>query len=192
MAKLSDIHEERSDEWVRADARMCDLVGTPAMLPGVLLWMDDGKRLLVGDVNVMFGTDAHCASPALPIVRAWRSLVDMLRVRASPPGVWAVGFDLDEVPFEYCDEDEFPAVASIAAKMNRVGDLDWDGVLRPGLVVGMEDDRILLVGHINPLAGTCDAQVDGTSPMDGKEHRVVRYFRAVPENTFKRRAYEPG
>lgn len=192
MSKMSDIHEERSDEWVRVDARMTDLVGGPAMTPGVLLWLDNGKRLLVGDVNNTFGTNGHCPAPALPIVRAWRAFVDMSHVRATPPKVWAAGFDLDEVPFEYCEEDEYPAVAELAMAMNRVADLDFEAMLRPGLVVGMEDGRVLLVGHVNTLAGTCDAQIDGAPPAEGKNHRVVRYFRAVPDLVFSRRSYHQG
>ncbi len=189
MSGLSGF-EELADEWTHVRSPMASLVGTDAMAPGVVLWLDDGNRLLVGHVNVSFGTGAHCRFPCLPLVRAWRRVVDMRVLSSRPDTEWATAFEVDDVALEFCEESEWPLVASIAQKMNRVDDL-WEGVLDPGLAVRMVDGRTLLVGHVNVLAGVCDSEVDGRSNREGGEHRIDRYLRAVPKALFGRRVYHP-
>ncbi len=180
------IHEEASDDWHRLDLGMPSLVGTPAMQVGNLLWLDDGKRLLVGDVNLMFGAAAHCKHPVLPIVRAWRRLVDVPKLRQTPVESWATAFDLDGILFDYAEPDEYEAVGAIAQPMNDIISLDLDGSLQPGLFVSMEDGQMILVGHVNALAGTCDSQ---EGDRGGLEPRVARYLRVVPEGIFRPRPY---
>lgn len=185
------LYEEASEDWVPVREVMTALVGTAAMTVGNLLWLDDGKRMLVGHVNAMFGTNAHCRFPCIPIVRAWRKFVDAERLAKTPPAAWATAFDLDEDIFDFVETHEYPEVAKIARPMNDVGSLDWQGNIQPGLVAGMEDGRVVLVGHVNALAGVCDSQIDGASDNEGHDHRVLRYFRAVPECAFRTRRYEP-
>lgn len=189
MGGLSDFHEGLADDWTHVRLPMVGLIGTPAMDPGVLLWLDDGKRVLVGDVNWHFGTGSHCRFPCLPLVRAWRKIVNVASLLDVPAEVWATGFELDDVVFEYTEPSEWPFVASIAQKMNRVGDLEWDGVLDPGLAVRMDDGRTLLVGHVNALAGVCDSEIDGRSHHEGDDHRIERYMRVTPKSLFSTRSY---
>lgn len=183
------LHEEASDEWVPVQKPMTMLVGTDAMAAGNLLWLDDGKRLLVGHVNALFGTDAHCTFPCIPVVRAWRRVLDITRLHSLQPDAWATGFDLDEDLFDFVDEDEYPEAAQVAEPMNFISYLDMHGNLQPGLVAGMEDGRVILVGHVNLLAGVCDARVDGSE--QGLDHRIARYVRAIPEAVFRPRPYRP-
>lgn len=183
------LHEEASEDWIPVREPMTALVGTAAMAIGNLLWLDDGKRMLVGHVNSMFGTNAHCRFPCIPIVRAYRKLVDMRRFTGMPTAMWATAFDLDEDVFDFAERHEYPEVAEIAQPMNDIASLDWGGNIQPGLVANMEDGRVILVGHVNVLAGVCDSQIDGTG--DGHDHRVLRYLRAVPECAFRARPYRP-
>jgi len=182
-------YEEIADDWTHVRAALATLVGTAVMDPGVVLWLDDGKRILVGDVNAHFGTGAHCLFPCLPVVKAWRKVFEVSSLKSSPKGAWATAFDLDDVPFEYAERSEWPLIAGIAQRMNSVGDLGWDGVLEPGLAVSMVDGRALLVGNVNPLAGVCDAEIDGRSASEGFEQRIECYMRVVPKSVLKHRPY---
>lgn len=180
------LHEAASEDWVPVqNAPMKSLVGGPVMRVGNLLWLDDGKRLLVGDVNNMFGTNGHCTFPCIPVVRAYRHLVDPERLKSASPETWATAFDLDEDIFDFVEEDEYPEVALVAMPANTIGELDWSGALKPGMVVEMEDGRRILVGHVNPLAGVCD------SAHEGLDQRIVRYFRPISDAVFVAKPYLP-
>jgi hypothetical protein len=180
------LHEEASEDWVPVkNAPMTSLVGGPVMSVGNLLWLDDGKRKLVGDVNSLFGTNGHCPSPSIPVVRAYRRLVDPERLKSVSPETWATAFDLDEDIFDFVEEHEYPEVARVAMPANTVGELDWSGALKPGMVVEMEDGRRILVGHVNVLAGVCD------SSRMGEEQRIVRYYKPIPDAVFATKSYCP-
>lgn len=184
------LYEEASDDWIRVDATMTSLVGGSAMRPGNLLWLDDGKRYLVGDVNWHFGTSAHCRFPCIPIVRAWRRLINVENLRATPQSGWATAFDHDEDPFDFIEEEEYPQLAEMVMPANTIGELDLSGALKPGMYVGMEDGRTLLVGHVNVFAGVCDSQIDGNG-SEGQDHRIVKYLRVVSDDIFSQRQYRP-
>lgn len=179
---VADFHESFSEEWTHVRAPMTALVGTSAMQPGTMLWMDDGTRKLVGHVNHCFGRDGHCLFRSLPVVRAWRRVLDTSILAKVPAATWATAFDLDEVVFDYVEPDEYPALRDVAPQMNRIGDLDWDGALKPGLVVQMENEEVLLVGDVNPDAGVCDASTD-------VDRRVMRYYQALPPALLRKRSY---
>ncbi len=186
MSKVATWYEEASEEWVGVNVPMTTLVGTPAMAAGNLLWLDDGKRYLVGDVNWHFGTGDHCKHPCIPIVRAWRSILDVGTVTKMRPEDWATAFDHDEDVFDFVDEDEYAGLAEVVIPANTVQELDLSGSLKPGMLVGMDDGRVVLVGHVNQLAGVCDSET-----YDVRESRIVRYVRAVPDEIFRARHYEP-
>ena len=178
------LHEAASEDWVRVNAPMTSLVGTPAMTVGNLLWLDDGKRYLVGHVNWHFSPGAHCTFPALPIVRAWRRLLDVAAEASLGGDRWATAFEIDEDLLELLDVGEIESAVNIAPPTNTVMELDLSGVLKPGMLVTVEGGPVVLVGHVNPLAGWCDWRED-------HGQRVSSYRQVVPDGLFRSRRYDP-
>jgi len=126
------------------------------LVPGLLLELENGKRILIGHVNDCFcGETAHCLTEDILVGVKHSVLLDW----ASEKG-WE---DPPKATPEQADEESCTMLDVLL----------WYGHIEAGDVLELDNNKKWVVGNINVLGGECDA---GT---ECGETRVLRRKRLL-------------